>query len=74
MYFVLTLLLLGFGVSLAVKCISMNNQSCLVRPTHIDLTPDEHCYYLFVTSLDKFDGNYNTVESPFNTIYAPTEK
>ena len=52
----------------------MNNQSCLVRPTHIALTPDEHCYYPFVTSLDKFDGNYNTVESPFNTIYAPTEK
>ena len=65
-FFVMMLLLLGFGVSLAIKCISMNNQPCLVRPTHIDLNPEELCHYLFITSLDRCNENCNTVERPFN--------
>ena len=38
---VLVLMLLGFGRSLAIKCVSMNSQSCMVRPTLIDMNPDE---------------------------------
>ena len=30
-FFVLMLVLLGFGVSLSIKCVSMNNQSRMVR-------------------------------------------
>ena len=37
----LELLLLGFGESLATKCLPMNSQPCAIRPTLIDLNPDE---------------------------------
>ena len=36
-------------------CISLNNQSCMTRPTHIDLNPDDYyqrlCYYPFMANL-----------------------
>ena len=40
-YIVLVLGLLGFGGSLAIKCISMNNKPCIVKLTVIDLNLDE---------------------------------
>ena len=33
--------LLSFNGSVATKCISLNNQLCMTRPTIIDLNPDE---------------------------------
>ena len=43
---ILVLLLLGFGVSLANTCLSLNNEPCVVRSTLIDLNPDTPHYYL----------------------------
>ena len=39
---------IAFDESLALKCISMNNPPCMVRPTLVDLNPDEFHYYLFI--------------------------
>ena len=36
----LDLLSKRFSGSLATKCISLNNEPCLVRPTGFDLNPD----------------------------------
>ena len=55
--------ILIFGESLTtqnVKCISLNNQPCLVSFTFIDFTPSELHYYSFVVSLDRCIGNFNT--------------
>ena len=41
MFIVLVLLLLCFGGSLAIKCVSMNNKPCMPRPMLIHLNPDE---------------------------------
>ena len=49
MCMVLVLVVLCFGGSLAatktIKCVSMNNQACSVRPMLIDLNLDELYYY-----------------------------
>ena len=49
--------LLSFGGSFITKFISLNNEPCTIRPTSIDLNPDELlqglCHYTFIVSLDK---------------------
>ena len=65
---VLSLVVLGFGRSLATQYVSLNNKSCMVRPTLIDLNPDELHYYLFVIILGRCDGSCNTVEDPFGIL------
>ena len=45
--------LLGFGGSLAKKCVSLNNQLCLTRPTLTDVSPKEFPYYPYFVRVDK---------------------
>ena len=40
------IVLLSFSKSLAIKCVSLNNEPCMIRPTLIDLNPAELKYYL----------------------------
>ena len=47
---------LSFSRSLAAKCVSLNNDSCIARPTLIDLNPVEPSCYLFMVSLDECNG------------------
>ena len=54
--------LLSFSGSVSIKCLSLNNESCLIRPALINLIPFELNYYLFMISLGKYIGNCNTVE------------
>ena len=66
--------LLSFSRSLAsianvfdcTKCISLNNQSCMNRPTLIDLNPNQHnqglFYHVFMVNLEKCNGSCNTLD------------
>ena len=47
------IVLVSFSESLATKCVSLNDETCMVRPTLIDLNPIELKYYPFMISLDK---------------------
>ena len=47
------IVLVSFSESLATKCVSLNDEICMVRPTLIDLNPIELKYYPFMISLDK---------------------
>ena len=53
--------LLSFSSSLATKCISLNDELCMIRPTIIDLNPVELKYYPFMISLDKYSGSCNVL-------------
>ena len=58
------IVLLSFSESLAWnqnKCLFLNHESCMVRPTLIDLNPVELKYYPFMISLDKCTGNCNVL-------------
>ena len=42
--------------SLEIKCVSLNNEPCMARPTLTDLNSVELNYYSFVVSLEKIDA------------------
>ena len=52
-----SLVLLSFSESLAIKCLFLNDEPCMVRPTIIDMNPNELRYYLFMISLNKCTGS-----------------
>ena len=51
--------LLSFSRSLATKCDSLNNESCMINSTLIDLNSVELNYYPFMVKLDKCSGSCN---------------
>ena len=63
--------------------ISSNNQSCVIRPTLIDLNPDERnqrccyslCYlgYSFTVNLDRCNKSCNTVDDTSGRICVPNK-
>ena len=55
------IVLLSFSSSLATKCLSFNDEPCMVRPTLVDLNPVELKYYPFMISLDKCNGSCNAL-------------
>ena len=60
----LCIVLLSFSSSLArnqTKCLVLNNEPRMVRPTLIDLNPLEFKYYPFLISLDKCTGSCNVL-------------
>ena len=44
--------LLSFSGFLATKCVSLNSELCVIRPTLIDLNPIKLNYYPVIISLD----------------------
>ena len=52
---------LEFSESLARKCVPINDEPCIVRPTLIDLNPIELKYYPFMISLDKCTESCNVL-------------
>ena len=62
--FSLLFVLLSFNSSLTsdqAKCLSFNDEPCMVRPTLIDLNPAEIKYYPFMNSLNKCTGSCNVL-------------
>ena len=59
--FSLFIVLLSFSSSLATKCLFLNDEPCMVRPTLIDLNPVELKYYPFMISLNKCTGSCNVL-------------
>ena len=63
--------LLSFSSSLArvakvsdqTKCVSLNDETCMVTTTLIDLNSAELKYYPFLISLDKCNGSCNVLSS-----------
>ena len=54
--------LLSFSDSLATRCVSLNNNSCLIRSTLVYLNPVELDYFPFIISLHKCTGSCNSAD------------
>ena len=54
-YFVL----LSFNEFLATRCLSLNDEPCLVTPPIIDMNLVELRYYPFMIKLNKYTGSCN---------------
>ena len=71
--FRLFVVLLSFSNSLAretnvsgpTKCLFLNDEPRMVRPTLIDLNPVELKYYAFMISLNRCTGRCNALSSKF---------
>ena len=76
--FSLFIILISFSKSLArvanvsdrTKCIFLNDEPCMGRPTLIDVNTVQLKYYSFMISLNKCTGSFNVL-SP--KIYVPKE-
>ena len=60
------------NASNCTKCVSLNNQQCMIQPTLINLLPNKYTqvlhYYPFVVTLNRCDGGCNTLNSLFNRV------
>ena len=55
------IILSSFRSSLATKCLSLNDQHCMVRPTFIDLNPLKPKCYPSMVSLNKYSKCCNVL-------------
>ena len=60
--FIILVLMLCFGGSLAIKYVSMNNQSYIVKPVVNNFNIYELDYYLFIFSISSCNGSCNFIE------------
>ena len=51
------IVLLSFSSSLTTKCLSLNDEPCMLRPTLFNLNPVKLKYYPLMVSLDKYSGS-----------------
>lgn len=68
--FMVLMLMLCFGGSFAIKCVSMNNQQCLIKPILIDLNLHKLHNYSFIIITKGYDENCNAVEDTYGRVYA----
>ena len=68
--FSMFIVLFSFSNSLVIKCLFLNDEPCMVRPTLIDMNPNEIKYYSFMISFNKCVGSCSVL-SP--KIYVPKE-
>ena len=54
-------IVLSFSSSLATKCVSLYNESYMIRPSLTDLNPFGLKYYPFMISLDNCNGSCNVM-------------
>ena len=59
----LFIVLLSFSEYLAIKCLFLNEQQYMVRPTIFDMNPVELKYYSFMISLNKCTGGCNVLST-----------
>ena len=59
--FTMFIALLRVSKSLATKCLFLNDKPCMVRPTIIDMSPNELNYYPLMISLNKCTGSCNVL-------------
>ena len=62
--FVLGLTVLSSSITGALKCVSMNNQKCKVRPKIVNVSSNNPIFYPFNVKIDRCSGNCNSINDP----------
>ena len=64
-----------FGCSLSnvnpLKCISLNNQECKVRPQIVNVYNNEPVFFLFSIKTSKCSGSCNNINDPHAKLCVP---
>ena len=54
-----------------LRCVSMNNQSCKVRPEVVNVNSNEPVFYPFRIKTSKCSGSCNNINDPYAKICVP---
>ena len=54
-----------------LRCISMNNQECKVRPQIVNVNSDEPVFYPFSIKTSKCSGSCNNINNPYAKLCVP---
>ena len=49
----------------SLRCISMNNQECKVRPEVVNVNSDKPAFYSFSITASKYSGSCNNTNNPY---------
>ena len=63
--FVLGLTILSGTITDALKCVSINNQECKVRPKIVDVSSNNPIFYTFNDKTNRCSGNCNSINDPY---------
>ena len=55
----------------ALKCDSMNNQECKIRPEIININRNEPSFYLHSVKISICSGSFNNINDPYAKLYVP---
>ena len=54
-----------------LKCVSMNNQECRVRPEIINVNSNEPSFYPYSVKVNKCSGSRNNIYDPYAKFCVP---
>ena len=60
-----------FGCVSSLKCISMNNQKCKVRPQIVNVNSKESVFFPFSIKISKCSGSRNNINDPYAKLHGP---
>ena len=69
--FVLGLTVLSGSITSALKCLSMNNQKCKVRPKIVSVSSNNPIFYPFSVKINRCSGNCNSINDPYSKVCVP---
>ena len=55
----------------ALKCVSMNNQECKIRPEIIDINSNEPTFYPYSIKVNKRSGSCNNINKQYSKLCVP---
>ena len=68
---VLGLTVLSSSITGVLKCVSINNQECKVRPEIVDVSSNNPIFYPFSVKINRYSGNCNSINDPYAKICVP---
>ena len=72
-YFFTAITVFNFNLSNvnSLKCVSINNQECKIRPEIINLNANEPLFYPYIIKINKCKGSCNTINDTYPKICVP---
>ena len=55
----------------SLKCVSMNDQVCKLRPEIININSNEPSFYTYIVKINKCTGSCNNIDYPYPKLCVP---
>ena len=69
--FFLGLTVLSSSITSALKCVSLNNQECKVRPKTVNVSSNSPIFYPFSVKINRCSGNCNSINDAYAKVFVP---